>query len=63
MISQEPGQVDGLLAGIGRRLVYATQQHAAGRHVTGDYRAGRRQRACIGRTRVVTPAVFCAEAL
>jgi predicted nucleic acid-binding protein len=39
------------------------QQHAAGRHVTGDHRAGLLQRARFGRTRVVTPAVFCAEAL
>lgn len=31
--------------------------------VTGDRRAGLLQRGNIGRTRVVTPAVFCAEAL
>ena len=31
--------------------------------VTGDHRAGLLQRARFGRTRVVTPAVFCAEAL
>lgn len=31
--------------------------------VTGDHRAGLLQRRHIGRTRIVTPAVFCAEAL
>jgi len=31
--------------------------------VTGDHRAGLIQRRHIGRTRIVTPAVFCAEAL
>ena len=31
--------------------------------VTGDHRAGLLQRAHIGRTRIVTPAAFCAEAL
>ncbi len=31
--------------------------------VTGDRRAGLLQRGTIGRTRIVTPAVFCAEAL
>lgn len=31
--------------------------------VTGDRRAGLLQREHIGRTRIVTPAVFCAEAL
>lgn len=31
--------------------------------VTGDRRAGLLQRGNIGRTRIVTPAVFCAEAL
>lgn len=31
--------------------------------VTGDRRAGLLQRGSIGRTRIVTPAVFCAEAL
>jgi predicted nucleic acid-binding protein len=29
--------------------------------VTGDHRAGLLQRGGIGRTRIVTPAVFCAE--
>lgn len=31
--------------------------------VTGDHRAGLLQRGSIGRTRIVTPAAFCAEAL
>lgn len=31
--------------------------------VTGDRRAGLLQQGSIGRTRIVTPAVFCAEAL
>jgi len=31
--------------------------------VTGDHRAGLLQRGNIGRTRIVTPAAFCAEAL
>lgn len=31
--------------------------------VTGDHRAGVLQRGNLGRTRIVTPAVFCAEAL
>ena len=31
--------------------------------VTGDYRAGLLQRGSHGRTRIVTPATFCAEAL
>ena len=31
--------------------------------VTGDHRAGLLQRGSIGRTRIVTPATFCAEAL
>ena len=31
--------------------------------VTGDRRAGMLQRGRIGRTRIVTPAVFCDEAL
>jgi putative PIN family toxin of toxin-antitoxin system len=31
--------------------------------VTGDRRAGLLQRVSIGRTRIVTPATFCAEAL
>ncbi|HCU2000752.1 TPA: putative toxin-antitoxin system toxin component, PIN family [Pseudomonas aeruginosa] len=31
--------------------------------VTGDSRAGLLQRGRVGRTRIVTPAVFCAEAL
>jgi len=31
--------------------------------VTGDRRAGLLQRGNVGRTRIVTPAVFCAEAL
>lgn len=31
--------------------------------VTGDRRAGLLQRGSVGRTRIVTPAVFCAEAL
>jgi hypothetical protein len=31
--------------------------------VTGDRRAGLLQRGAIGRTRIVTPAIFCAEAL
>jgi predicted nucleic acid-binding protein len=31
--------------------------------VTGDHRAGLLQRSSIGRTRIVTPATFCAEAL
>jgi predicted nucleic acid-binding protein len=31
--------------------------------VTGDRRAGLLQRGCLGRTRIVTPATFCAEAL
>lgn len=31
--------------------------------VTGDHRAGLLQRGSIGRTRIVTPAVFCADAL
>jgi len=31
--------------------------------VTGDRRAGLLQRGSVGRTRVVTPATFCAEAL
>lgn len=31
--------------------------------VTGDRRAGLLQRGSIGRTRIVTPTIFCAEAL
>jgi uncharacterized protein len=31
--------------------------------VTGDYRAGLLQQGSIGRTRIVTPAIFCADAL
>jgi len=31
--------------------------------VTGDRRAGLLQRGCMGRTRIVTPATFCAETL
>ena len=31
--------------------------------VTGDHRAGLLQRVHIGRTRIVTPAAFCTEAL
>ncbi len=31
--------------------------------VTGDHRAGLLQQGSFGRTRIVTPAVFCAEAL
>lgn len=31
--------------------------------VTGDYRAGLLQRGSHGRTRIVTPATFCAEAV
>ena len=31
--------------------------------VTGDHRAGLLQRGSTGRTRIVTPAAFCAEAL
>ena len=31
--------------------------------VTGDHRAGLLQRGSLGRTRIVTPATFCAEAL
>ena len=31
--------------------------------VTGDHRAGLLQRGSIGRTRIVTPAAFCTEAL
>lgn len=31
--------------------------------VTGDHRAGLLQRGSIGRTRIVTPAIFCADAL
>ena len=31
--------------------------------VTGDHRAGMLRRGHIGRTRIVTPAAFCAEAL
>lgn len=31
--------------------------------VTGDRRAGLLQRGSIGRTRIVTPAIFCSEAL
>lgn len=31
--------------------------------VTGDRRAGLLQRGSIGRTRIVTPAIFCTEAL
>ncbi len=31
--------------------------------VTGDRRVGLLQRGCFGRTRIVTPATFCAEAL
>ena len=31
--------------------------------VTGDRRAGLLQRGSIGRTRIVTPAIFCAEVL
>ena len=31
--------------------------------VTGDHRAGLLERGHIGRTRIVTPAAFCAEAL
>lgn len=31
--------------------------------VTGDHRADLLQREHIGRTRIVTPAAFCAEAL
>lgn len=32
-------------------------------HVTGDRRAGLLQRGRVGATRIVTPAVFCAEVL
>jgi len=35
----------------------------AGYLVTGDRRAGLLQRGSIGRTRIITPATFCAEAL
>jgi len=31
--------------------------------VTGDHRAGLLQRGGVGRTRIVTPAIFCAEVL
>jgi predicted nucleic acid-binding protein len=31
--------------------------------VTGDHRAGLLQQGSLGRTRIVTPANFCAEAL
>ena len=31
--------------------------------VTGDHRAGLLRRGSVGRTRIITPAVFCAEAL
>lgn len=31
--------------------------------VTGDRRAGLLQQGSIGRTRIVTPAIFCVEAL
>jgi uncharacterized protein len=31
--------------------------------VTGDHRAGLLQRGSLGRTRIVTPAILCAEAL
>lgn len=31
--------------------------------LTGDRRAGLLQRASVGRTRIVTPAIFCVEAL
>ena len=31
--------------------------------VTGDHRAGLLQRGSVGRARIVTPAVFCAEAI
>ncbi|MGQ0711209.1 MAG: putative toxin-antitoxin system toxin component, PIN family [Rhodoferax sp.] len=31
--------------------------------VTGDHRAGLLQRGKLGRTRIVTPAIFCSEAL
>ena len=31
--------------------------------VTGDHRAGLLRRSSVGRTRIVTPAAFCAEAL
>ncbi len=31
--------------------------------VTGDRRVGLLQRGTVGRTRIVTPVVFCAEAL
>mgnify|MGYP001069781381 CR=1 FL=1 len=31
--------------------------------VTGDHRSGLLQRGSIGRTRIVTPAIFCSEAL
>ena len=31
--------------------------------VTGDHRAGLLQRGTVGRTRIVTPAAFCAEAI
>lgn len=37
--------------------------YRAWRSVTGDHRAGLLQRGHVGRTRIVTPAVFCAEAL
>jgi uncharacterized protein len=31
--------------------------------VTGDHRAGLLQRASLGRTRIITPVIFCAEVL
>ena len=31
--------------------------------VTGDHRAGLLQRGSIGRARIVTPAIFCADAI
>jgi uncharacterized protein len=44
-------------------LLAMVQARAVEYLVTGDHRAGLLQRGSIGRTRIVTPAVFCAKAL
>lgn len=44
-------------------LLAMAQTGEVGYLVTGDHRAGLLQRGNLGRTRIVTPAAFCAEAL
>jgi putative PIN family toxin of toxin-antitoxin system len=44
-------------------LLAMAQASEADYLITGDHRAGLLQRGSLGRTRIVTPAVFCAEAL